>query len=48
MLRDKFRWIKGGKMIVECDMPAAMKGKPLFFSLVFFVAGDTVEVSAYE
>ena len=39
-------WRKGGKVFAECAVPAAMKGRPAYFSVLLRDEGDAVEVTA--
>ena len=39
-------WRKGGKVLAECAVPAAMKGRPAYFSVLLAYEGDAVEVTA--
>lgn len=41
-------WSKGGKLLAECDVPAAMKGRLVYFSIILKYEGDSVEVSSVE
>lgn len=47
LLEGRVRWWKGGNVLAECSMPVAMKGKPLYFSIILAYDGDSVEVSSF-
>lgn len=48
LIRNELSWSKNGKVLVKCDLPDAMKGRSMFFSIRLFAPGDSVEVSSYE
>ena len=45
-LAGRVSWRKGGKVFLECAVPAAMKGRPAYLSILLVYEGDAVEVTA--
>ncbi len=41
----KLRWHRNGDMLKECAVPAQMKGKPVYLSIIMCEDGDEVLVS---
>ena len=42
----KFEWLKEGTKLAECGIPASMKDKPIYLSILMHYANDEVEVFA--
>jgi hypothetical protein len=40
----KLSWWKKGSQIAECAVPAGMRNKPIFVSIILFNTGDEVDL----
>lgn len=47
-LAGRLIWSKKGKVLTECVVPTAMKGRPVYFSVILHWENDVVEITALE
>jgi hypothetical protein len=40
----KLSWWKKGSRIAECDVPAGMRNKPIYISIMLWNTGDEVDL----